>query len=78
VELVKFLEKNQKTSHLYRSCHIEGDIMWNYEQKTKLKKLKIQDSMDKTKFFLSTLPFSPSAVFATWLHIGAFKIIHEN
>jgi hypothetical protein len=33
--------------------------------------VKIQDSVDKTKFFLSTLPFSPWAVLATWLHVGA-------
>jgi hypothetical protein len=25
----------------------------------------------QTNFFLSTLPFSPSAILATWLHVGA-------
>jgi hypothetical protein len=34
------------------------------------KKVKIQDSMGKINFFLSTLPFSPWAVSATWLHVG--------
>jgi hypothetical protein len=27
--------------------------------------------MGKTNFFLSTLPFNPWAVSATWLHVGA-------
>jgi hypothetical protein len=35
------------------------------------KKVKIQDSMGKTNFFLSTLPFSPWVVFGTWLLVGA-------
>jgi hypothetical protein len=35
------------------------------------KKVKNQDSMSKTNFFLSTLPFSLWAVLATWLHVGA-------
>jgi hypothetical protein len=35
VDLVKFLEKNLKTSHLdYNGC-IEGDIMQNHKQKKK-------------------------------------------
>jgi hypothetical protein len=37
VDLVKFLEKNSKTSHLDRSNHIEGDITQNHEQKEKVK-----------------------------------------
>jgi hypothetical protein len=31
---------------------------------------KNQDSMGKTNFFFSTVPFSPWAVLATWLHVG--------
>jgi hypothetical protein len=34
--------------------------------------------MDKTNFFLTTLPFNPSVVSATWLHVGAPKKIQEN
>jgi hypothetical protein len=37
-DLVKFLEKKSKTSHLNRNGHIEGDFMQNHEQKTKVKK----------------------------------------
>jgi hypothetical protein len=32
----------------------------------------------KSNFFLSTLPFSPSAVLATWLHVGAPHKIQEK
>jgi hypothetical protein len=40
--------------------------------------VKNQDSMGKTNFFLSTPPFSPWAVLATWLHVGAPQKIQEN
>jgi hypothetical protein len=33
--------------------------------------VKIQDIMDKTNLFFDTLPFSPWAMFPTWLHLGA-------
>jgi hypothetical protein len=46
--------------------------MQNHEQKKKVgKKVKIQDFIGKRNFFLSTLPFSPWAVSATWLYVGA-------
>jgi hypothetical protein len=48
-------------------------------KKKKWKKVKNQDSMGKTNFFLSTLSFSPWAILATWLHVGApQKIIQEK
>jgi hypothetical protein len=31
--------------------------------------------MGKTNFFLSTLPFSPRAFLATWLHVGKMNLI---
>jgi hypothetical protein len=40
--------------------------------------VKNQDSMGKTNFFLSTLPFNPWAVLATWLHIGAPQKTQEK
>jgi hypothetical protein len=40
VDLIKFLEKNSKTSHLDHSGLIEGDIKQNHEQKKKVKKSK--------------------------------------
>jgi hypothetical protein len=64
--------KKIKTSHLNRSSHIEFDIIQNHEQRKKSKKkVKNQDFMGKTNFFLSTMPFSPWAALATWLHVGA-------
>jgi hypothetical protein len=44
----------------------------------KCKKVKIQDSMGKSNFFLRTLPFSPWAILATWLHIGVPQKILEK
>jgi hypothetical protein len=35
-----------------------------------MKKVKNQDSMGKTNFFFSALPFSPWVFSATWLHVG--------
>jgi hypothetical protein len=40
-------------------------------QKKKCKKVKNEDFMGKTNYFLRSLPFSPWAVSATWLHVGA-------
>jgi hypothetical protein len=47
-------------------------------KKKSKKKVKNQDSMGKTNFILSTLPFSPWAVSATWLHVGALQKIQEK
>jgi hypothetical protein len=38
-----------------------------------MKKVKNQDFMDKTNYFLSTLPFSPWAVSATWLLLRKYR-----
>jgi hypothetical protein len=43
----------------------------NHEPKKRVKKVKNQDSMGKTNFFFSTLPFSTWAVLSTWLHVEA-------
>jgi hypothetical protein len=67
-----------KNSHLDLSGYIEDGIMQNHEQKEKVKKVKNRDSMGKTNFFLNTLPFSPWAISATWLHVGAPLKIHEK
>jgi hypothetical protein len=54
--------------------------MQNHERKKKkeVKKVKNQDSMGKTNFFLNTLPFSPWEVLATWLHVRAPQKIQEK
>jgi hypothetical protein len=75
MDLAKFLGKKSKTSHSNCSGHFEDDIMQNHGQKKKSEKSENQDSMDKTNFFLSTVPFSPWAISATWLHVGALPKI---
>jgi hypothetical protein len=47
-------------------------------RKKEVKKVKNQDSMDKTNFFFSTLLFNPWVVLATWLHVAAPHKIHEK
>jgi endonuclease V-like protein UPF0215 family len=64
VDLVKFLEK----------LHIQivaVTLKVTACKKENRKKVKNQDSMGKTNFIFSTLPFSPWAVLAKWLHVGA-------
>jgi hypothetical protein len=38
MDLIKILENKSKTSHSDCSGHIEGDVMWNHEQKKSGKK----------------------------------------
>jgi hypothetical protein len=56
---------------LDHSAHIENDIVHDHEQKKKWKKVKNQDSMGKTNYFLRTLPFNLWVVLATWLPVEA-------
>jgi hypothetical protein len=46
--------------------------------KKEVKKVKKQDSMGKTNFVFSTLPFSPWAVSTTLLHVGASQKTEEK
>jgi hypothetical protein len=39
---------------------------------------KNENFMGKTNFFFNNLPFSPWAVSATWLHVGAPQKIQEK
>jgi hypothetical protein len=52
--------------------------MQNHEKKKEKEKVKNQDFVGKTNFFLSTLPFNPWAVLATWLHVRASYKIQEK
>jgi hypothetical protein len=57
MDLVQFLEKKSKTSHLDHSGHIEGDVMQNYEQKKKVKKKwKTKILWKKQTIFLAPCP----------------------
>jgi hypothetical protein len=68
MDLVKNLEKNQKIHIQIVAVPLK---MMSYRTMSKIKKVKNQDFMGKTNYFLITLPFSPWAVSATWLHVGA-------
>jgi hypothetical protein len=59
MDLVKFLEKKSKTSHLDRSGHIEGDIMQNHEQKKKVKRSEKPRFYRQRNFFLAPCPSAP-------------------
>jgi hypothetical protein len=71
----KFFWNNSKISYSNHSSHIEDDIMKSHEQKKKWKKVKNQDFMSKTNFFLSTLPFNPWVVSTTWLHVELLRLM---
>jgi hypothetical protein len=77
MDLVKVLEKNQKL-HIKIIAVTLKVTSCKTMNKKKLKKVKNQDSMGKTNFFFSTLPFRPWAVLATWLHVGAPHKIQEK
>jgi hypothetical protein len=70
VDLVKFLEKNQKIHIQIIAVTLKVTSCRTMSKKKREKKVKNQDFMGKTNFFLRTLPFSPWAISATWLHVG--------
>jgi hypothetical protein len=65
MDLVKILEKNQKL-HIQIVAVTLKVTSCKTMSKKKVKKVKNQDFMNKTNYFLRTLPFSPWAVSATW------------
>jgi hypothetical protein len=71
MDLVKILEKNQKLQIQILAVTLKVMSWRTMRKKKSEKKVKTQDFMGKTNYFLSTLPFSPWAVSATWLHVGA-------
>jgi hypothetical protein len=67
MDLVKILEKNKK-------LHIQivaVTLKVTSCRTMRKKRVKNQDFIGKTNYFLDTLPFNPWAVSATWLHVGA-------
>jgi hypothetical protein len=67
IDLVKILEKNKKL-HI-QIVVVILKVTWckTMSKKKKWTKVKNQDFMGKTNYFLRTLPFSPWAGSATWL-----------
>jgi hypothetical protein len=71
MDLVKILEKNQKLHIQIVAVTLKVTSCRTMRKNKSEKKVKNQDFMGKTNYFLRTLPFSPWAVSATWLHVGA-------
>jgi hypothetical protein len=71
VDLVKILEKNKKLQIQIVLVTLKVTSCKTMSKKKKWKKVKNQDFMGKTNYLLRTLPFSPWAVSATWLHVGS-------
>jgi hypothetical protein len=71
MDLIKILEKNQKLHTQIVAVTLKVTSCRTMNKKKSEKKVKNQDFMGKTNYFLKTLPFSPWAVSATWLHVGA-------
>jgi hypothetical protein len=67
MDLVNFLEKYQKLHIQIIAVAMKVTSCRTMSKK----KVKNQDFMGKTNYFLRTLPFSPWAVLATWLHVRA-------
>jgi hypothetical protein len=59
MDLVKILEKNQKLHIQIVAVTLKVTSCKTMSKKKNAKKVKEQDLMGKTKYFLRTLPFSP-------------------
>jgi hypothetical protein len=70
MDLLKILEKNQKL-HIQIVAVTLKVTSCRTMSKKKVKKSEKPRFYGQNKLFLSTLPFSPWAVSATWLHVGA-------
>jgi hypothetical protein len=71
MDLVKILEKNQKLHIQIVAVTLKVTSCKTMSRKKSEKKVKNQDFMGKTNYFLRTLSFDPWAVSAKWLHVGA-------
>jgi hypothetical protein len=70
VDLVKIVEKKSKLHIQILAVPLKVTSCRTMSKKKSEKKVKTQAFMGKTNYFLRTLPFSPWAVSATWLHVG--------
>jgi hypothetical protein len=75
VDLVKILEKYQKTSHSDHSNHIEGDIMQNHEQKKIVKKSENPRFYGQNKLLFENPALQPLGSFS---HMAACRSSLED
>jgi hypothetical protein len=71
MDLVKILEKKQKFHIQIVAVTLKVTSCKTISKKKKVKKSEKPRFYGKINYFLRTLPFSPWAVSATWLHGGA-------
>jgi hypothetical protein len=71
MDLIKKFEKNLKLHIQIVVVTLKVTSCRTMSKKKKWRKVKNQDFIGKTNYFLRTLPFPPWAVSATWLHVGA-------
>jgi hypothetical protein len=71
VDLVKILEKIKKLHIQIVAVTLKVTSCRTMSQKRKVKKSEKPRFYGQNKLFFRTLPFSPWAVSATWLHVGA-------
>jgi hypothetical protein len=69
--LLKFLKKNQKLHIQIVVDTLKVTSGGTTSKKKSEKKVENHEFMGKTNYFLRTLPFSPCAVSATRLDVGA-------
>jgi hypothetical protein len=75
MDLVKFLEKKSKNSHLDHNGHIEGDIIQNHEQKKKSEKSEKPRFYGQNKLLLEHPAFQPLESFS---HMATCRSSLEN
>jgi hypothetical protein len=71
MDLIKILEKDQKLHIQIAVVTLKVTSCRTMSKKKIVKKSKKPRFYGQNNFFLRTLPFSPWAVSATWLHVGA-------
>jgi hypothetical protein len=77
MDLVKILEKNKKL-HIQIVAVILKVTSCKTMRKIKVKKIGKPRFYGQNNYFLRTLPFTPWAVSATWLHVGTPQKIQEK
>jgi hypothetical protein len=78
MELVKFLEKNQRLYNQFKVITLKMTSCRTMSIKAKNEKIESPRFYGQKNSFFGTLPFSPWTFLSMWLHIGALKKIQEK
>ena len=71
MKMQSFFSKIFQSLMLNLIHYTKNYFIWNHDQKIIIKMNKIQDFIGKRNLFFWSLPISPWASFATWLHLLA-------